>query len=304
MMTRLPAMAMETILQLIVQYRLMSSAQGILTLDPRNPVQALNAGLFISGGRGTHPRRIIDSHEIILVRTGHLSMREARKHFQLSPGQSLILHSGREHAGDAPYPPDLSFYWLHFRLRPSLRHHSHGLLRPQQYVTLAHPDRLAELMHRYMDEQESSRLQPDEADLLATLMLCRIAHDAVPATAKQDSEPKAAAILVGQARQYIASHYTRPISTRDVACALECNPDYLSRIFYRLVGMSILTAIHHHRVEHARRLLRDSTLRLKEIVLASGFTNSTYFCRRFLAQEGLTPISYRKLYAQAHVNTL
>ncbi len=35
-----------------------------LTLGVFPPVQALNAGLFIARGRGIHPDRMIDSHEL------------------------------------------------------------------------------------------------------------------------------------------------------------------------------------------------------------------------------------------------
>jgi len=46
----------------------------MLRLSRLCPIRAQNAGLFISRGQGTHPTRIIFSHELIFIKRGTLEM--------------------------------------------------------------------------------------------------------------------------------------------------------------------------------------------------------------------------------------
>src|ERR1700726_2380732 len=78
--------------------------------------EACNAGLFVSPAHGIHPERVIDSYELILVRTGTLVLGEEATVFALEQGDTLILWPGRVHRGVAPYAANTSFYWVHFYL--------------------------------------------------------------------------------------------------------------------------------------------------------------------------------------------
>ena len=77
-------------------------------------VRMLNAGRFVSRGRGRHGTRVIDSYELIYVDAGKLEMFEAGRTFRLSAGEWLLLRPGRRHGGLAAYEPQLVFYWGHF----------------------------------------------------------------------------------------------------------------------------------------------------------------------------------------------
>src|SRR5471030_1127342 len=142
-----------------------------LILDLSLPLRACNAGLLVSRGRGTHVERVIDSHELIYVRRGALAMQEERREFFLGAGQTLLLLRGRRHKGIRPYPADLSFYWIHFELTAQAKRHSKSVLEVPQHATLRRQDPLAELFHRFLDDQETGALRPQSASLLIMLML-------------------------------------------------------------------------------------------------------------------------------------
>ena len=61
------------------------------------PVKARNGGFFISRGKGEHPDRVIDSHELIFVTKGVLSIIEGNHRFDIKEGESLILWPHRRH---------------------------------------------------------------------------------------------------------------------------------------------------------------------------------------------------------------
>ncbi|KTT43687.1 hypothetical protein SB11R_22985, partial [Pseudomonas oryzihabitans] len=88
----------------------------MLQLNFTSPLRVQNGGHFISRGVGRHPRRILESYELIYVDRGVLSLREEDAEFVLGAGEALLLQPGRLHEGLGDFDPELSFYWLHFEL--------------------------------------------------------------------------------------------------------------------------------------------------------------------------------------------
>ena len=78
----------------------------------------VSSGLFISSNTGTHPDRVLDNNELIVVHTGTLSIWEDDVRYDVPAGHALLLQAGRRHRGAAPFAKDLSFYWIHFVLDP------------------------------------------------------------------------------------------------------------------------------------------------------------------------------------------
>jgi AraC-like DNA-binding protein len=272
-----------------------------LTLNTRSSLRPCGAGLFVSRGEASHPIRTIDSHELIFVREGTLGMFEAERRFSLHAGQTLLLFPGREHGGAEPYPKDLRFYWVHFQLENGGRRRSdtRDTVTVPQVASVARPDRLAELFHRYLDDQESAALTPLSGRLLIMQMMC----EAAMTPAAPGEAPSAGALLASRADQYVRHRFHEPLTTALVARRLRCNPDYLGRAFRAAYGKTLTHLIHERRVHHARKLLLESNLNVGEISRECGFDDAGYFRRVFKRQEGMTPLAYRRLYARAHVNT-
>ncbi|MCX6993296.1 MAG: AraC family transcriptional regulator [Kiritimatiellaeota bacterium] len=271
-----------------------------LALDLHQPLTACNAGLFISRGCGSHPDRVIDSYELIFVRKGRLDMQEQGRAFVIETGQTLVLWPGRRHGGTRPYPRDLSFYWIHFRIAPWKKHlpPKNRIVVPQQ-AAVRRPDRLAELYHRFINDQEEGALQPIPAALLVMLILCEAADMGLPPI-KTDST---AHVLAERAAAFSTAHFQSAISTAEIAGELHCNPDYLGRIFRQVKGITLTDFIHQRRLREARALLRESALNVDQIAQACGFQKAGYFRRIFRRHEGMPPLAYRRLYARTHINT-
>ena len=269
-----------------------------LILNSRQPLTACNAGLFISRGKGIHPERVIDSYELIFVRKGRLDMEEEGRPLVAEAGQTLLLWPGRRHRGTQWYPHDLSFYWIHFQLTPNVRGVSlENIIVPQQSM-VRRPDRLAELYHRFLDDQETGLLRSIPAALLIRLMLCEAA-DVRPLRAEVAS---AIHVLAERAESFVNEHFQSNIHTDEIACELRCNPDYLGRIFRRIKGVTLTDFIHRRRLQEARLLLRESALNIDQVARECGFQEVGYFRRIFQRHEGMTPLAYRRLHVRMHIN--
>ena len=253
----------------------------------------LNAGLFISRGKGGHRERTIDSTELIFVVRGTLDIFEEDREFHLKKNDTLLLFPGRRHGGLIPYAPDTSFYWIHF----SVRQPSGGVEIPQT-VSLERPDRMKELFRSFLNQQE----QGESVSVQGTLFIMLMLNEIISSRPGNMSMPGAA--LAAKAMNYITLHAFEDISTSSIASELNCNPDYLGRVFRRANGKSIVDTIHELRIKKARQLLLESHSNIDETAEECGFNDISYFRKIFMKFTGVSPSGFRKLHAGMHVNTL
>jgi AraC-like DNA-binding protein len=249
-----------------------------------------NGGLFISRGRGRHITRVIDSYELIFVRSGVLSIQENGHDFEVSKGQYIILYPVRTHGGTRDYPANLSFFWGHFYCEPS------ALAHLPQYGTLARPNWMSEYYSLLLNAQREPN-NHHACNLLMQLLLNEVAQS--PSASGQT----AAKYLAEEARRLLVLNYTDDLSTASIAKQLRCNPDYLGHLFHTTFGTTIIDELNRIRCSHAAELLRTSAASAKEIAWHCGYNDGAYFRRRFQRIYSLSPAQYRAVHTRHYVNS-
>jgi|GEM_PF-3362810 len=101
--------------------------------------------------------------------------------------------------------------------------------------------------------------------------------------------------LVKKAMDWIQQHYAKDISLLTLGEQLHVNPNYLGRLFKKETGMNFTDYLVRVRMEHAKRLLKQTTLRIYEIAHEIGYEDNAYFSRLFKALHAVTPNEYRNL---------
>ncbi|OMF94771.1 response regulator [Paenibacillus sp. FSL R7-0337] len=96
-------------------------------------------------------------------------------------------------------------------------------------------------------------------------------------------------------KQYIDTHYHENISLKSIAAMFYMNAVYLGRLFRKTYGVYFNEYLLELRVQEAKKLLRQSDLRMYEIAGRVGFQNADYFVTQFEKLEQLTPSEYRNL---------
>ncbi len=263
-----------------------------------SPIKAENAGLFVMTQEGRHPKRIIDSFELIFVISGVLKIGEEGQDFAVGKNQYLILWPKRWHYGIADYERGLNFYWLHFVVEDIQKTNGNSVLNIPRFGTVPHPESLIELFRRFLDEQESGCNFTVEKDLLALLLLCEAGRPML-----YSEEIGQATILVERVRTYIITHLDKPLSRSVIARRLSCNPDYLGRVVQKICHKCITTLINDFRIKRATQLLVEGNSSVEEISDICGYADVRYFRCQFKKRKGMTPTQYRKLFTKTHVNT-
>lgn len=99
---------------------------------------------------------------------------------------------------------------------------------------------------------------------------------------------------VAQAKSYIYEHYSEDISVEKLAELVYLSPGYFSYIFKKETGDTVSRFIRNYRMEQAKKLLSDTSMKIVQICRETGFSNVSYFCKNFREYCGCSPEQYRK----------
>lgn len=92
----------------------------------------------------------------------------------------------------------------------------------------------------------------------------------------------------------LASEHSDAISLPELAAKMNMSYSRFRRRFRERFGLSPHQFRLHCKLTEARRLLRSTTLSIKEIGSRSGFDSEQYFCRLFKEHIGCTPGTFRR----------
>ena len=83
------------------------------------------------------------------------------------------------------------------------------------------------------------------------------------------------------------------LSLDQLADKAHVNASYLSRIFKQYTREQLTSYVTRIKLEHARKLLLESDIRVQDVATKLGFDNANYFAKVFRKANGLSPHEYR-----------
>lgn len=93
---------------------------------------------------------------------------------------------------------------------------------------------------------------------------------------------------------YLAANYRQKFSLTEVAARFYLSPYYLSRLFRRVTGQSIVDYMNNRRIEASQKLLETTDLSITGVAEQTGFASAAHFRRVFRETMGISPLQYRK----------
>lgn len=111
--------------------------------------------------------------------------------------------------------------------------------------------------------------------------------------APQRQEPSFGAAVgsrpVKEAVEVMESHAGDPLSLAQLALVVGVTPRHLNRLFVDRMGISVMEYYRRQRLALARRLVRNSAMRVAQIADATGFSNAGHFSNAYLKAFGVRP---------------
>lgn len=115
---------------------------------------------------------------------------------------------------------------------------------------------------------------------------------------ERSEHPDQNAVLAARIRQYIALHYTEPLTLDSIAEALHVSPYYASHVFKQESGISPIQFMINCRIGEAQNLLIASDYSATRISTMVGYDSINHFSAIFKKKVGMAPIQYRKHYLE------
>lgn len=236
-----------------------------------------------------YPAHVHDVVEIVCLTAGRLDMTIAGRQLALRPGDIAVAFPATSHSYDA-VSEDAQGLSLIFQ-PDTIREFSHDFraMAPTQPIVPREkqPAEMTTITQALLGlgEDESNPLRLGYLHVfLSYLFTC------MPL---RSIERPLHAGLTYQALQYIAEHFTEPLSLESTAHALGISRIHLSHIFSQKLHVNFRQHINALRIEYAQSLLRDPAYSISQIAYLCGYGNPRTFHRAFLAQCGMSPGQFR-----------
>ncbi|MGH8017186.1 MAG: helix-turn-helix domain-containing protein, partial [Opitutaceae bacterium] len=104
---------------------------------------------------------------------------------------------------------------------------------------------------------------------------------------------KLAEARMARVHAFLESRHAEPLTLPQLARIAAMTPPAFSRYFKRLMGRNVSDYINDLRVDHATRLLRETSRSIADIAGEAGYATLSNFNRRFHERHGRSPREYR-----------
>lgn len=100
--------------------------------------------------------------------------------------------------------------------------------------------------------------------------------------------------IIQKIKNLVEKEYMRDISLNDVAEQVNLAPAYVSYIFKKETGTTLIRYITEIKMEKAKFLLEEGILKINQIARECGYENPSYFNRTFKNYFGITPKQFKE----------
>ena len=94
--------------------------------------------------------------------------------------------------------------------------------------------------------------------------------------------------------EYVSRNFAENLSLKQAAALASMSQPQFIKLFKRVAGMTFVSYVTHVRLSHAFRLLKESSLTIAEVAVITGFSDQSYFDRRFKTAFGQVPSAIRR----------
>ncbi|WP_455616162.1 response regulator [Eisenbergiella sp.] len=119
--------------------------------------------------------------------------------------------------------------------------------------------------------------------------------DAAPEQDREagETDSPASCFIVKNALAYIEENYREKLKLSDVADQIYVSQWHLSKLLNKHTGQNFSEILNNIRIEKAKELLKDPSLRIGDIAEEVGFLDMAHFSRVFKKQAGISANEYR-----------
>lgn len=132
---------------------------------------------------------------------------------------------------------------------------------------------------------------PEPKEILSGILRLSRDYIAVLNARRADSRNS----LIAKAKAYMQENLSNSLlSMEDVGSHIGLSRAYFCALFHKEMGVSFSNYLKNLRIEEAKRLLRETNLKVLDIAASTGFASAKYFSYVFKQTTGKTPVEFQK----------
>ena len=135
-------------------------------------------------------------------------------------------------------------------------------------------------------EGDGGRLERTESIDELVREVCRACDSRAPAETPEQR--------IARAQRYIEENLSSDLSLEDAAQYCSLTPSDFSRLFKQTTGERFISYLVRVRIERAKALLEDESMKIDDIPNLVGYYSRSYFYKIFAAETGMTLAEYRR----------
>ncbi len=225
--------------------------------------------------------------ELDYVIRGSLSITVDGQPYRLGSGDLAVLFPYQIHSYEKA--PDAEVLVLMFD--PAVTAFDNTLLSRQPVCCNTEAQALYPLLDRAVTMLQAGK------DKTATAYLNAVLGEALDMLSLQTRDTAHKNVTL-QVLSWCAEHFPEDITEESIAKALYVSQSYISRIFTQKLRCSFREYINTLRVHKAQELLKNTDLKIVQIMAQCGFRNQSSFNRIFLDLTGMPPRQFRNHHQQ------
>lgn len=139
-------------------------------------------------------------------------------------------------------------------------------------------------------------LKPSKMDEINEALQTMVNHlDKLPPEEPEEepAQNSAGSFIVDQATAYMQAHYREKLTLQGVADCCYVSQWHLSKLLNRYTGKSFYDILNSIRIQKAKELLSDPSLKIGEIGELVGYADTAHFARTFKKLEDMSANEYR-----------
>lgn len=234
--------------------------------------------------RGEQVDRIL----CMYVEQGEMSVDYQGKHYTAPSGSVILIDRNEPHHYYVEHYAE--FYWMHIGGGNTSTLCGYLLQNCGAVFQVGGCGRIGAIMRAILSQFKCNKT-PVASELSYEIheVLCRLMPDA----AEPQNEGNNA---VQRAVSFIRSNLTsRSLNLSAIAESVGLSTSYLIRLFQRELACTPHEYVIQLRMEHAKYLLKTTSMPVKKIAEESGYGNSSSFVSAFTEKVGISPQQYREL---------
>lgn len=267
-----------------------------------------------------HSRRQLDEYVMYIIVSGEMHLKENNTEYILRQNDVIILSPEYEHFGLRA--TECEYYYIHFKgeIHELQEENVQEEIISERFLSLKndevkdirnkdiivpnyyHFSTAASVINLICKAGDIIAAGNDKREYYATKTDCMLLEMLIDYTRSYTSEllfetktsSTKASRKVFDLLNYFNSYYMEEISGDSIEELLDCNFDYLNRVFKQATGKTIFNYLNELRIIKAKQFLENGLHSISDVAEMTGFNDVYYFSKVFKKYAGTTPGKYSK----------